>query len=520
MRKPTRSAVPQKQQDAVTTSVASPTGGWNARDPLANMNPLDAVYLQNIIPRTGFCETRKGSSNHLIDIVGAVQSLLVYNKDNGLSKLFACTNSGIFDATNPGTVGASLLTLTNGRLQYNQISTSGGQFLTAVNGIDKLVLYDGTTFSFIDGTSTPAITGVDTTTLIHVHNFKRRQFFVEKDSLSLWYLPLDSVAGAAVEFPLGAFFTRGGYIVACETWTIDAGEGIDDHLVIFTSEGEVAIYKGTDPSSASTWAARGLYYIGAALGYRSMTKVGGDVLLLTQTGAFPLSKGLQSATVNAKLAITDKIQQAYINASTLYKNNFGWEAIVYPEEALLILNIPTINLASSEQYVMNTVTGAWCSFTNWNAICFALVNGVLYYGTQGRVVKAYVGESDNGAVIPVDGKSAYNYFNSPGQNKQWTLCRLILQSTGSVATQLALEVDFEQDFLFAGPTITPPNVTLWDVGIWDDALWGGSEVFSKDWSSPSGKVGYCASTRIKINSTTTQVKWIATDYVYKKGGVL
>ena len=41
--------VPQ-QRRATTASMASPIGGWNARDSLANMQPLDAVQLINFFP--------------------------------------------------------------------------------------------------------------------------------------------------------------------------------------------------------------------------------------------------------------------------------------------------------------------------------------------------------------------------------------------------------------------------------------------------------------------------------------
>ena len=39
-----------KKYTARTTSLASPIGGWNARDSLAEMNPLDAVQLVNFFP--------------------------------------------------------------------------------------------------------------------------------------------------------------------------------------------------------------------------------------------------------------------------------------------------------------------------------------------------------------------------------------------------------------------------------------------------------------------------------------
>lgn len=46
--------------------------------------------------------------------------------------------------------------------------------------------------------------------LNYVWVYKNRLFFVEKDSLNAWYLPVDSIGGAAEKFPLGGVFTRGG----------------------------------------------------------------------------------------------------------------------------------------------------------------------------------------------------------------------------------------------------------------------------------------------------------------------
>jgi len=43
-------AVPQ-QRRAVTASLPAPIGGWNARDSLAEMNPLDAVQMVNFFLR-------------------------------------------------------------------------------------------------------------------------------------------------------------------------------------------------------------------------------------------------------------------------------------------------------------------------------------------------------------------------------------------------------------------------------------------------------------------------------------
>jgi hypothetical protein len=52
---------------------------------------------------------------------------------------------------------------------------------------------------------------------------------------------------------LSAFASMGGYLMAMGTWTIDAGYGVDDLAVFITNMGEVIVYRGTDPSSATTW---------------------------------------------------------------------------------------------------------------------------------------------------------------------------------------------------------------------------------------------------------------------------
>ena len=36
-----------RQQISRTTSIPAPTGGWNARDNIASMDPQDAVIMQN-----------------------------------------------------------------------------------------------------------------------------------------------------------------------------------------------------------------------------------------------------------------------------------------------------------------------------------------------------------------------------------------------------------------------------------------------------------------------------------------
>jgi hypothetical protein len=82
----------------------------------------------------------------------------------------------------------------------------GGSALYATIGDGNLPVLS--IFSYVNGNNKKlfASTATDPTTLSYVWAHQRRLFFIKKDSLSAWYLPADSIGGAAVELPLGGVF--------------------------------------------------------------------------------------------------------------------------------------------------------------------------------------------------------------------------------------------------------------------------------------------------------------------------
>ena len=57
--------------------------------------------------------------------------------------------------------------------------------------------------------------------------------------------------------PLSGAATKGGKLLFCATWSIDAGDGIDDKLVFCTDLGELLIFTGGDPGRPRQLAAGG-----------------------------------------------------------------------------------------------------------------------------------------------------------------------------------------------------------------------------------------------------------------------
>ena len=585
-----------KKFTATTASLPSPIGGWNARDSLAEMNPLDAVQMINFFPTPTDVTLRSGYSKSSTGITGDVLSLLNYSSPTG-NTLFGATTSTIYNVST-STASVSLTGNTSGQWVQTSLTTAGGSFMPAVNGQDPMIVYDGTRWSRSATTGTaqtissitrggtgnltatmttavahglvtgntitvagavPAefngiyrvtvtgpttltytmtvapsgnastvgtytvryfITGEDSSNFETVNLFKERLYFVIKDSLDFCYLPVDSINGAVTRFPLGGIFKNGGYLQAMGTWTIDAGYGVDDLAAFVTSNGEVAIYKGSDPSDPNDWALIGIWLIGQTFNRKCMFKFGGDLLVLTEGGLVPLSAGLQSTRLDPRVNITDKIFFAISQATSLYSTIYGWQINYFAKQNMLILNVPVIG--GSEQYVMHNITKSWARFTNINANCWELSGDDMYFGGDGFVGKFYDTNADAGTNISAFVQQAYSYFDSRGQQKRFTMVRPILQTDNGVPTVLCgISTDFETVNLTGQISFNPNilSIGLWDVAEWDDANWGGGLITSKVWQSVTG-IGYAGSISLNVVSQAIELHWASTDYVMEKGGVL
>ena len=138
---------------ATTTSVAAPLGGWNARDSVAEMNPMDAVQMVNFFPTPSDVQLRKGWTEYATGITGQVYSLMNYSGAN-TEKLFAIADGKIYDVTNAGAASIVHTGLTDSKWQHINISTAGGHYLAMVNGVDAARVYDGTNWIVVASTST------------------------------------------------------------------------------------------------------------------------------------------------------------------------------------------------------------------------------------------------------------------------------------------------------------------------------------------------------------------------------
>ena len=583
-----------QQRKALTASIPSPIGGWNARDSLANMQPIDAVQMVNWYPTPSDIMVRKGYTKYSTGITGRVNSLMNWAGPTS-QRLYAAASTKIYYATSGAAV--EVFTITNDKFQHINISTVGGHFLVACNGADPTLIYDGTAWFKVATTSTaqtissitrggsgnltatlttasahglitgnrvtisgatptqfngtyvitvtgattftylmasaPAgdasvmgtytvigITGVNSNTFINVNLFKNRLYFTQKDTLKVWYLDVNSIGGVASPLDYGSIARNGGFVQAVGTWTLDAGQGADDYYVVVTNMGEVIVYNGTDPSDPTKWELKGVWQVGQTFSRRCFFKWAGDLLLLTQDGLLPLASALQSSRLDPRINLTDKIYYAVSEAASAFQSNFGWQINYFAPENMLILNIPITG--GVEQYVMHSITKSWARFTDIDATCWEVYDtDSMFFGGNGFVGKFWNDESDAGDNINATVQQAYNYFDTRGQQKRFTMVRpIIITENGQPTIQGVVNLDFDTEDTTGTLAFNPISFTVgkWDSATWDSSSWGGRAI-NKYWQSVTG-IGYCAGLQLTTASQGINVKWASTDFVMETGGVI
>lgn len=474
--------------------IPAPTGGWDAISPLANMPPDRAIRLDNWFPQTGYIELRRGYVPHVDTGTGLpVESLMGYQGTQSL-KLFAASGGTIFDITQAGISVPDITGLLNARWQHVMFAGTGGHFLWCCNGADDPRYYDGTAWN------TAAITGVSGTDLILPVAYKGRIWSVIKNSTKAAYLDLDAVQGAAMEFDVGAEFNQGGYLQSIGVWSTDSNDGPNSYLVFVSSFGEVLVYNIVDPGDADGIQLLSKGAVGAPVGRRCLTQVGADLAIICQDGILPVSQIMaydRAALIN--VALTRNIQPVVNRSAKDYFTNFGWQLISYPRGTMAILNVPVLPGVYQEQYVMNTVTGAWCRFTGQNASCWEIYDNRSFFGgNNGIVYEADRAASDVGSTIVADMKGAFNYCGTPGRLKRWTMCQPLVTTDGNVTPSLAVDVDFRDSAQLSASNSFLSAAARWDEAIWDTALWPEDARIVANWLGVSG-LGYCASIKMRVS---------------------
>lgn len=387
--------------------------------------------------------------------------------------------------------------------------TTGFLYITDVTGTfqNNELITTSTGSATADGTPQPyftGITGVDTRTLSYVWSYKNTLFFIQKDSQTFWYLPVDQISGAAESFPLGGEFSEGGKLLIGSGWSLDtSGDGgLSEQCIFVTTEGQVAVYQGISPATAATWSKVGTYKIGKPLGPLAWIRAGGDIIFATDIGDIPLSQAInRDVAALAPAAVSYAIETEW-NREVAARRTSPWNCVVWPEQQMVLVAPPTVDENPPMTFVANARTGAWSKFTNWDIRCLCVFDGRLFFGSEdGRVVECYVTGMDEGVPFTANYVPMFNDFGNPASLKIPLIARARLRGSNEVNAQL----DIMSDYMITLPSSPSSNAidtsSVWGGSVWGAATWGGKrdKRIQQAWTSVGG-LGYALAPSLQITS--------------------
>jgi hypothetical protein len=307
--------------------------------------------------------------------------------------------------------------------------------------------------------------------LTYVCKYRGRYFFVEKNSMNAWYLPLNAVGGSLSMIPLSGAASEGGRLLFCASWSIDAGDGIDDKICFVTDKGEALIFTGGDPSSPTNWRQEGRYKLSPPLGMNAHLSVGGDLLVATVDGVLPMSGAITKDRAELELAAVTRSIKPMWRAEVLDKREFHWTMCKWDEYGAIFTTFPGGLPGKYRCLVTNAATGAHTRFTGWDAMFFVRMRGDMFFGTQdGRVMQADRTGYDNGVPYVATLVGGWEMFQSPSQTVTWRQSRASFAARNGEPFQPQLSATTDYIVTLPPPPFAAPDPGVLD--LWDQGKWG------------------------------------------------
>jgi hypothetical protein len=420
------------------------------------------------------------------------------------------------------------------------------KYTVMVNGIDGIVAWDGTTTSLpvmmdrsghpddfeglpevdpnglqnieVDTRALPP--GFDQKKLDKVLAHQNRLWFANSTDLAVYYLPLQVLSGSFGILPLNAYFRRGGAIRALMTWTLDGGAGMQNMLVIFSTNGEAAIYQGSDPDAVDgSFKLVGVYRFDTPMAPGCTVNYGGELYVLIGTGLVPMSTLLKAEEDN--LGIADQnIMQEFSDVSKTFRDNYGWSVIINSQTNHAICNMP-LGSGKYQQLVRFMPNPIWSKWSNIPSRCWAWLSNYAYFGTEdGRICRGgrdYL--NDDGNPIDVDVRFAWSSFKSVNK-KQFKMIRLYMVSDSIPQPFVDVEVDYQNIPPTNKPDAAQVNTAaLWDTATWDVDGWAVDAVPRQQWQGVVG-LGRVGAPRIRASFTGSTFSLTGADVIYETGGLM
>jgi hypothetical protein len=464
------------------------TVGFEAYD-VVDREYWKVAVAHNSAPTGTFAEDRAANPTYWTQTGVVTEILPVISGfeyiSGGTHRMFAANETKLFDVSSTNIAVIAKADQSSGNYSASQLANQGGDWLIAVNDAgDYPLRFNGATWEILDHEIEPEpdnlITGPPGTPLefgrglTFVWKYRNRFFFIQGGTMNAWYLGLNAVGGALGYIPLSGAATKGGSLLFGATWSIDAGDGIDDKCVFGTTEGELLIFTGNDPNDINNWRQEGRYAVSPPMGKNAHLQIGGDLLLATVDGIVPISAAIQKDSAQLELASITKAIKPLWREEVTAKREWAWTLKKWDEFGGIFVTFPG---GTTKRYcgVVNITTGAWCRFTGWDAVCFIRMYSDMFFGTQdGRIMHADQTGLDDGLPYVATMVGGWEMFQSPPNTVVWHQARAAFSANlgEPFIPQLSACTDYVVTIPQPPPSGADPGLAeVWDQGRWDEMRW-------------------------------------------------
>jgi len=532
-----------QKQNAVGVTVPASMAGINAVTSLAMQNPTECVYTYNLVSqdlgmvvRQGFVEWANGWTG------GPAKTVIPFEgHQDSHDRLFVANNEGIWDCTAEGTTAPTQVVTWPDQLgeagycSYAAFSNDGNDmFILLCDKRNGYYVYTQTTDVWVkvaQGVGAGELDGIDPTNLDYVFIWKRRVWFVEKNSANGWYLDVATLFGTVTKFNFGSQFRQGGALRAFYNWSLDGGLGLDDLMVAVSGAGDVAIYQGTDPDVAESFSLVGTWFVGAVpAGNRFGVEFGGEVYILSVYGLLPLSQLLNGSSINdPNTYLTAKISPFVREVMAEQRQELGWQVVVHSEGAQLYIDTPQDPLRGNVAFVQYFGNQAWSMVRGLDKTHTANWRGSDYWAHGGRnslvierghVDNVWLDPATDGAPAPIEWSllTSYQNFESGTRFKRCQYIRPQFLAQDLPAYSVLARYDFDITEAYVSPLSTQGVSARWNVGLWDSEVWGGN---LERIDQPRGARGMGRHVAIAMRgSSSARTILVAFDVIADGGGLM
>lgn len=480
--------------------------GMNVVDNAGGLPNGDAVEIVNMVRSQYGLRSRSGYREWVTGLGDDVRTLMGFQGSTGTEdRLFACIQAGIYDCTSSTSTPSQVYAFPAADANSGKcISTA----FTKLDGTHALLVCDETNGYVhynevgdvwtkpVAGSGAGEIDGADPDTFCFVTVWKKRVWFVERDSSRAWYLPVDSLAGVVEPIDFGPQFKSGGTLVGLWSWTKDGVDSVDDYLVGVSSSGDVVVWQGSDPASALTFGIVGTRSVGAVpSGRRICSSFGGELVLLSSLGLLPISQ-LFAGVITPDAYVSAKIAPLLGEELTDRGTDYGWDVRQHPEDKTLIVCTPSEGASvDREQWVLSMSGGrGWAQHFGVPMNCLESWKGKLYFGTEDGRVCINDGDVDNNQLTGSSNATAIEWsiltgfsdMGTPAQ-KRPSQARPTFMTDGT-EPQYTLEArfDYDRSDVDSIAYVTPTTGAVWDTAVWDSSVWGSGVGTAGWWKGLAG----------------------------------